>query len=386
MNQNVLSIEKYNEVRDCIYKDEYYSVRDNGAILRHQREGMSKRKLDEIWSFGTPNMVTGYMDFCGERVHRIVATAFHGPAPSEQHVVDHIDTNRRNNRPENLRWLTKLENILCNEITRKKIELICGSIEAFLENPKLLYGHETIDSNFKWMKNVTKEEAKNCLENWRQWAKNASPNPDFKSGESQLGDWLFDKPVSECSNSKASHHVTTNTSEAYDEDNYYEPEEDNTIDTNEWLAKTFGVKEEIEKASQEEDFIYDSLTSSAKQYLWTTPTEFPCCPSQTAENGLELYKDNLKEGNVFSKNIYGTYYVIDKAVIPDKNMLAIISTNNGGEGVYRSYSVSGVKIDKGFFIHISFRCFSTREEATHYYKVQIGEEVMTKEDEIYWDT
>ena len=51
MNQNVLSIEKYNEVKDCIYKDEHYSVRDNGAILRHQRIGMSKRKLDGVWSF-----------------------------------------------------------------------------------------------------------------------------------------------------------------------------------------------------------------------------------------------------------------------------------------------------------------------------------------------
>ena len=129
----MVSIDDYNEVKDCIYKDEHYSVRDNGAIMRHQREGMRKRKLDEVWSFGTPNIVTGYMDFCGERVHRIVATAFHGQAPSDQHVVDHIDTNRQNNRPENLRWLTKLENILANEITLKKVEMICGSVEAFFE-------------------------------------------------------------------------------------------------------------------------------------------------------------------------------------------------------------------------------------------------------------
>ena len=144
----MIDIDEYNEVRECTYKDERYSARDNGAVMRHQRDGMQKRKLDEVWSFGTPNVVTGYMDFCGERVHRIVATAFHGPAPSEQHVVDHIDTNRHNNRPDNLRWLTKLENILNNEITRKKVELICGSIEAFLENPWLLYGHEKEDQNF----------------------------------------------------------------------------------------------------------------------------------------------------------------------------------------------------------------------------------------------
>ena len=45
-------------------------------------------------------------------VHRIVATAFHGEQPSEKHIVDHIDTNRRNNRAENLRWITRLDNLL----------------------------------------------------------------------------------------------------------------------------------------------------------------------------------------------------------------------------------------------------------------------------------
>ena len=35
--------------------------------------------------------------------------------------IDHIDTNRCNNRKENLRWFTKLENALNNEITRNKI-------------------------------------------------------------------------------------------------------------------------------------------------------------------------------------------------------------------------------------------------------------------------
>ena len=86
----MVSIDDYNEVKDCIYKDEHYSVRDNGAVMRHQREGMPKRKLDDLWTFGNSNKYTGYMDFANERVHRIVATAFHGEAPSERHVVDHI--------------------------------------------------------------------------------------------------------------------------------------------------------------------------------------------------------------------------------------------------------------------------------------------------------
>ena len=43
-----MNIDDFQEVRDCNYKNEHYSVRDNGAVLRHQRVGMRKRKLDEV--------------------------------------------------------------------------------------------------------------------------------------------------------------------------------------------------------------------------------------------------------------------------------------------------------------------------------------------------
>ena len=108
---------------EVTHKGETYSVRDNGAVLRHPHIGSKSRPIDNVWTFGKYNTKTGYAEIGGERVHRIVATAFHGVAPTPQHVVDHIDTNRRNNRPENLRWITKLENILLNPITVKKIVL-----------------------------------------------------------------------------------------------------------------------------------------------------------------------------------------------------------------------------------------------------------------------
>ena len=380
----MLNIDDYKEAKECIYKDEAYSARDNGAIMRHQREGMRRRKLDEVWSFGTPNAATGYMDFCGERVHRIVATAFHGPAPSEQHVVDHIDTNRQNNRPENLRWLTKLENILNNEITRKKVELICGSIEAFLENPSLLYGYETEDKNFSWMRNVSKEEAKNCLENWNNWARSASTAPNYKKEEAHVGDWIFgntSKPnqVRQISpmNGDKKHQTESDKSEQ-------EPENNNgvTIDTNEWLSLTFG--DEKKEEHKEEDDWFESLTPSAKQSWWTK-TEFPCCPSEVTVDGLERYQENLKEGNVFSRNSYATYYVLDSKIVKEKDMLVILSTNNEGE-VFGAYSLAIVKIEKEKYCHISLKRYGDKESATHFYRLIIGEEEWTEEDEIWWDT
>lgn len=55
----MVNVDDYKEVKDCIYKDEHYSVRDNGAVMRHQRAGMRKRKLDGVWSFGTPKCQQG---------------------------------------------------------------------------------------------------------------------------------------------------------------------------------------------------------------------------------------------------------------------------------------------------------------------------------------
>ncbi len=380
-------VDDYQEVRECFYKDEHYSARDNGAVLRHQRDGMRKRKMDEVWSFGTPNVANGYMDFCGERVHRIVATAFLGPAPSEQHVVDHIDTNRQNNRPDNLRWLTKLENILNNGITRRKVELICGSIEAFLNNPSLLYGYETEDKNFSWMRKVTPEEAKNCLENWSHWAKTVAPNPDYQKSDNHVGDWVFGKKAK--SNSTTSKTIfaikaDNQQSKFVLQDNISLEESDRvTIDTNEWLSKTFG-EDKREKQRVEDDDWYESLTPSAKQD-WRTKTEFPCCPNEVKENGLKQYKENLKPGQPFSINNFATYYVIDSKIVQEKNMLAVLSTNNDGE-VFGAYSLSIVKIDNGKFAHISLKRYGSKELAIHFYKLIIGEEQWTDDDLIYWDT
>lgn len=324
-----VDINDYDAIKDCVYKGEHYSVRDNGAVMRHQCERMSKRKLDNVWSFGTPNKKTGYMDFCGERVHRIVATAFHGPAPSDQHVVDHIDTNRQNNRPENLRWLTKLENILNNEITRKKVELICGSIEAFLETPSLLYGHETEDKNFSWMRNVTKEEARISLERLTEWAKN-STRPQGGS----LGDWIY----------KDTPRFGFGSATRYDE-----PSFPDTI-------------EEIEE--EEEPLETQSLTPNAIQLNWKYPVYFPCCPQQYSGNPLETYMTNLEEGKIFSTNDFGESSVLGFGM-PKSDCLWVMCNIRIG---WKTHAFTKVTFKDGIFYHENKGVYDMGDEPEELFK------------------
>jgi len=45
-----------------------------------------------------------------QAVHRLVASVWLPDRPSPEHEIDHQDEDRNNNRPDNLRWLTKQQN------------------------------------------------------------------------------------------------------------------------------------------------------------------------------------------------------------------------------------------------------------------------------------
>jgi len=181
-------IDDFNREINCTYKDEQYSVRDNGTVLKHSHIGKRPRPTDNQWTFGKPNDKTGYMEIASVRIHRIVATAFHGEPPTKEHVVDHIDTNKRNNRPENLRWVTRLENVLLNPITVKRIELACGcKVEEFLANPSK-FRDRFQEPNYSWMCTVSEQEGQSSLDRMLSWAK----SDKLPSGGS-LGEWIFNR-------------------------------------------------------------------------------------------------------------------------------------------------------------------------------------------------
>lgn len=95
-----------NEQWHCVKKTpsfEFY-VSDRGNCKR-----IRLRDNDVKVYKGGLNRSIGYFVFTNQYVHRLVAQAFI-PNPDNLEQVDHINSDRRDNRVENLRWLSRKEN------------------------------------------------------------------------------------------------------------------------------------------------------------------------------------------------------------------------------------------------------------------------------------
>lgn len=311
----MIDINNFKVEVSCEYKGEIYSVRDNGAIMRHPKKGCRIRPLDNKWTFGTKNENNGYMFFASNiRVHQVVASAFWGHKKSEGMVVDHKDTNRCNNRAENLHWVTKLENVLNNPITRRRIINICGSIAAFLDNPALLR-ESTADHNFTWMRTVSEEEAAKCKSNLERWSNEDADFVSTSQGKG-IGEWIYkDFPSVNIRHDWS--HLSTQMPSAYEE------EEERAL-----------------------PLLVESLTSNAMQEDWRTPTEFPLCPADILS--LETYYSSLEKGKVFSSNTYGTNSIMEFAISDDRKRLCVATHNPEG---FKQWYITYVYILNDKYIH-----------------------------------
>lgn len=269
-----ISVEDFNQEVKCDYNHENYSVRDNGAVLRHTIEGKLPRPTDNNWTFGKLNNKTGYLEIASVRIHRIVATAFHGEPPTKEHVVDHIDTNKQNNRPENLRWVTRLENILLNPITAKRIELVCGSVEAFLADPSK-FRDKFQDPNYEWMCAVSVEEAQISLARMLSWAKG---NNLLKGGP--LGEWIFNRKAVETPIANRPKYIMSKTP----------------------------------NAAQRIVFSFEDK-----------PNEYPSTPQEFEDNPMTAYYENLTEGAIFFRNHNGEYVVVKSGFSKDRLTLYVLT-------------------------------------------------------------
>ena len=314
----IMNLGDFQREVDCLYGNESYSVRDNGAVLRHHRDGKRRRALDNKWTFGKENSANPYLNIAGIRVHRIVATAFHGEPPDTKYVVDHIDSNCRNNRPENLRWLTRLENSLKNPATRKKIEYLCGSIEAFLENPSILNEIQG-DPNFSWMRAVTPEEASNCKNRMDIWAHSES-KPKRKSRatglKSSFGDRVY-KPLQK------------------------------------W-----------EIGLGREPGLELSQTPWCVQYMWRASMYFPLCPQQNEQSRLENYFRDIEPGQVFAysdhKEFCPTLTAVEAVLLKGRSSILVMTESESGK-----WAIVGIELDQKsqHFFHFIVGSYSSKHEA-----------------------
>lgn len=333
----------YVEVKECDYKGEHYSVRDNGAVCRHKQKDKPKRKKDDFWTFGSKNK-NGYMIFSGNvRVHQIVCTAFHGPEPQSHMVVDHIDTNRCNNRPENLRWLTRLESALLNPATRKKIEFLCGSIENFINDPCCLRDITGTNQDVAWMRTVSKEEAKACYDRIMNWV--SKPNIEATESKGRFGEWLFTQP-------QKPDFTHTNSSQ-----NNLPPDAEVSVTSITGKTRSFVLR--------------DSLTSNALQGDWNTPTEFVCCPVNISNTPIEDYFNNLETNTLFSRNHYGESVVLDFAISDDKQHLWVLTENPDPEAVKR-WGVTEIVMHDNCFLHINRHTFFEEIGGRKYFTLEQG--------------
>jgi hypothetical protein len=307
----------FDQERETEYGGERYLVRDNGAVCRLNPFRKRTRPLDKKWTFGRQIRSSGYLHIAGVRVHRIVCSAFHGEPPTESHVVDHIDTNRANNRPENLRWVTRLENVLLNPISMRRIELVYGSIEAFFANPQGVQ-NSTNFPDIAWMKTVSKEDAQLAKERLQSWAARGS----VPSGGA-LGEWLY------------------------------------------------GTRERADFDPEPEEF--ESPTPSVIQVKWKTPTSFPCCPSEVGPNALQKYADKLTFGSVFAENQYGQSLVVDVSCSETQLVVLTRATDN-----IKDWAVAHVSTGDEFFLSqirgYIFRACRSREAVcrNHRGRARIG--------------
>lgn len=314
MNEQSIGLDltdRFDQQIEVEYRDEIYLVRDNGAVCRKHRPGRRKTKLDEVWTFGRPENSNGYMLIGSHVVHCVVAFAFHGERPSTKHVVDHIDTNRRNNRADNLRWVTRLENLILNPITLKRILNHYSSLDEFFKNPGAL---RTQGPNFDWMRTVTKDEAEESRKRLLRWAES-----DQIPKGGQLGEWVYGSRQSN------------------------EPVSENNPDK-------------------------QSATPLAVQRKWKTNIEFPSCPALIGSDPLSEYAANLREGTVFSRNAFGAAVTVSAK----QNDAVIGVLCNLPHNSIKGWAVSKITFENQQFVHESVSTYFSREGALKAYSKLVG--------------
>lgn len=92
-------------------------------------------------------------DYC---IHRLVCEAFHGPPPTPEHVVRHLNGIPTDNRPANVVWGTRVQNGL---------DMLVHGTAYWAKRTHCKHGHEYTEANTRW---VTKPGLRNPFRQCRE--------------------------------------------------------------------------------------------------------------------------------------------------------------------------------------------------------------------------
>lgn len=309
------NIDDFVQEKSCAYKGETYSVRDNGAVMRHEKEGGRKRNIDGNWTFGNLDD-KGFLRIGGEKINRIVATAFFGVPPNEQYVVFHKNYNSQDNRAKNLCWVTKFEFKILQPNIQSQLRMLTGKkIEAILSDIVIL---QTIDApNLNWMKSVTQTEADKCLQKYI----------DLK---------------------------------------FSTPQEREELDWNSPVSR--------EKVKTLNPDFHESLTPKAVVRGNMIPSYFPCCPQEESENPLLAYYEKLQSGNVYYMNSRYKTLILEAAFYEEKQQIIVKCESGDGENAIKSWSVSIITFENGLYVHSLYKTCFRKDSADKYFTILQGKE------------
>lgn len=334
-NQKEL-LNTYTEERECDYRDRHYCVRDNGSVLRIPKDPGKPRKGDNEWTFGTFNKNNGYLFIGTHQIHRIIATAFHGKPESETDIVDHIDTDRENNRPENLRWTTKLQNAL-NPATKKKLELMTGMpIEEILKDMTILKQYN-LPREYQWLGAVSKEESQRTLLNMKAWA----AKPYMRPEKPYRPDTGVLRPVS-------ARNISPLRPSPYE------------------MNHALGTHESVDDGIP--DGCIRSLTTSALVRGWKAPYEFPFCPLHVED--LKSYFDAIVIGKEIAIGKGYSFFAIEKAMSRDGKAICLKTLSESGP---KPYGVMKITLEDCWYVHEG-RGYFHEDGQEKYFSLAKGEE------------
>jgi len=234
-----------------------------------------------------------------------------------------------------------MENLRDNPITMSKIETVCGSKEAFIEDPSLLFDRKPKTPNNAGLRPVNPEEAEAYKHNWMNWGNKPVEERRSNGGGGGQGEWMFSMPQKS------------------------------------WKQHKAEIEEMNRRIWEEEHVLKDSLTPGAKQLNWVTPTEFPLCPVGGQERTLQAYLDNLVKGKVFTRTKYGDGGLVLECGINEAEKALYVLSQKGDEEsreAVKPWALCKVTLQDGFFVHENKHSFFKKEGGQKNFTIAMGRE------------